>query len=128
MCSEPDGVDGFVKQGLELQAAPGIGFAEESDVDGAALPGEGSLGSRGDRNTLTSRASRADRMRRMTLREQDAAAALASVRMEGLDPSPAEPILEQWARGELSTDELGELAGRAAAGQSLEPVAPTRAT
>jgi len=41
MCSEPDGVERFVKQGLELQAAPRIGFAEESDADGAALPGEG---------------------------------------------------------------------------------------
>ncbi len=67
-------------------------------------------------------------MQRMTPREQDAVAALASVRMEGLDPCPAEPILEQWARGELSTDELGELAARAAAGQPLEPVAPTRAS
>jgi len=62
--------------------------------------------------TTAPRASRA-----ITDREHAAAAALASVRAEGLDPRDAEPILERWARGELTTDQMIESAKRVAAGE-----------
>lgn len=52
-------------------------------------------------------------------REQATANALASVRAEGLDPSVAEPLLERWARGEISDEQLNEGALRIAAGEPL---------
>jgi hypothetical protein len=52
-------------------------------------------------------------------REQAAANALASVRAEGLDPRVAEPLLERWARGEISDEQLNEGVLRIAAGEPL---------
>lgn len=52
-------------------------------------------------------------------RGQAAANALASVRAEGLDPSIAEPLLERWAREEITDAQLDEGARRIAAGESL---------
>ena len=66
--------------------------------------------------------------KRVPTRKHAAAAALGSVRAEGLDPSRAEQALGQWTRGEIATDELDVLAKRAAAGESLEgPAAPRAA-
>jgi hypothetical protein len=45
-------------------------------------------------------------------RAQAAADALGSVRAEGLDPRRAEPLLEAWARGELTDAQLDELSTR----------------
>ncbi len=53
--------------------------------------------------TLTS-----DRIHIMSSRREDAAEALASVRLEGLDPGEAEPILRRWAAGELTDAQLDE--------------------
>jgi hypothetical protein len=55
----------------------------------------------------------------MTMRIQAAENALASVRVEGLDPSIAEPLLDRWARGELTDKHLDEGALRIAAGEPL---------
>jgi len=55
----------------------------------------------------------------MTTRIQAAENALASVRVEGLDPSVAEPLLDRWARGELTDEQLDEGARRIAAGEPL---------
>jgi hypothetical protein len=52
-------------------------------------------------------------------REQAAANALASVRAEGLDPSIAEPLLDRWAREEITDKQLDEGALRIAAGEPL---------
>jgi hypothetical protein len=52
-------------------------------------------------------------------RKRAAANALASVRAEGLDPGIAEPLLDRWARGELSDEQLDVGALRIAAGESL---------
>ncbi len=41
-------------------------------------------------------------------REQAAANALASVRVEGLDPGIAEPLLDRWAREEITDAQLDE--------------------
>jgi len=32
--------------------------------------------------------------------------AVASVRLEGLDPSAVEPVMDAWARGELTVDQM----------------------
>jgi hypothetical protein len=45
-------------------------------------------------------------------RAEAAAAALGSVRAEGLDPGRAEPILAPWARGELTHPQLEQLSRR----------------
>jgi broad specificity phosphatase PhoE len=50
--------------------------------------------------------------RRTATRAQAAADALGSVRAEGLDPTRAEPLLEAWARGELTDAQLDELSIR----------------
>jgi hypothetical protein len=52
-------------------------------------------------------------------RKQAAANALASVRAEGLDPGVAEPLLDRWAREEITDAQLDECALRIAAGESL---------
>jgi hypothetical protein len=41
-----------------------------------------------------------------TTRADAVASALGSVRAEGLDPGRAEPLLEAWARGELTDAQL----------------------
>jgi len=61
-------------------------------------------------------------------RKQAAANALASVRAEGLDPHVAEPLLDRWASGELSDEQLDAGALRIAAGESLtDLLGPVRA-
>jgi hypothetical protein len=59
-------------------------------------------------------------------RERAAANAVASVRAEGLDPGIAEPLLDRWAREEITDAQLNEGALRIAAGEPLtdllEPV------
>jgi hypothetical protein len=52
-------------------------------------------------------------------RERAAANALASVRAEGLDPRVAEPLLDRWAREEITDAQLDVGALRIAAGESL---------
>jgi hypothetical protein len=62
----------------------------------------------------------------MTTRIQAAENALASVRVEGLDPSIAEPLLNRWAREEITDAQLDEGIRRIAAREPLtdllEPV------
>jgi hypothetical protein len=60
----------------------------------------------------------------MTEREQVLAEVLGSVRLEDAEPgSEVRAALEGWAAGELSTDDLNEIAERAATGrrQMLTP-------
>ena len=45
-------------------------------------------------------------------RTDAAADAIASVRAEGLDPSRAQPLLDAWARGDLTDAQLNELSLR----------------
>jgi len=52
-------------------------------------------------------------------RERAAANALASVRVEGLDPGVAEPLLERWAREEITDAQLDEGIRRIAAREPL---------
>ena len=47
-----------------------------------------------------------------TTRADAVADALGSVRAEGLDPRRAEPLLDAWARGELTDAQLDELSIR----------------
>ena len=55
-------------------------------------------------------------------RREVLAEVLGSVRLEHLEPSPEMlAVLERWAEGTLSDDELGEFAARAAAGKALMP-------
>jgi hypothetical protein len=64
----------------------------------------------------------------MTTRIQAAENALASVRVEGLDPGVAEELLDRWACGEISDAQLDEAARRIGAGEPLaELLAPVRA-
>jgi hypothetical protein len=49
---------------------------------------------------------------RAVSRADAAADAIASVRVEGLDPARAEPLLSAWARGELTDEQLNELSLR----------------
>jgi hypothetical protein len=61
-------------------------------------------------------------------RKRAAANALASVRAEGLDPGIAEPLLNRWAREELSDKQLDEGALRIVAGEPLtDLLGPVRA-
>jgi len=57
--------------------------------------------------------------REQVSRERAAANALASVRAEGLDPHIAEPLLDRWARGELTDKQLDEGVRRIVAGEPL---------
>lgn len=67
-------------------------------------------------------------MRAMTDRRQALAAALGSVRLEDAEPSPEMLELgEQWARGEITTDQLKAAAARAAAGESIQTRASSAA-
>jgi hypothetical protein len=67
-------------------------------------------------------------VRSKVTRERAAANALASVRAEGLDPGVAEPLLERWAREEITDAQLDEGARRIAAGGSLtDLLGPVRA-
>lgn len=50
-------------------------------------------------------------------RERAAAEALASVRLEGLDPTAVEPVLAAWSAGEITTDQMIEQAQALAAGK-----------
>lgn len=50
--------------------------------------------------------------------------ALASTRLEGLDPGRAEPVLRAWARGELTDAQLEEAKCRVAAGEPLGDLLP----
>jgi hypothetical protein len=61
-------------------------------------------------------------------RKRAAANALASVRAEGLDPGIAEPLLNRWAREEITDAQLDEGALRIAAGEPLtDLLGPVRA-
>jgi hypothetical protein len=60
-------------------------------------------------------------------RDEAAAIALASVRLEGLDPGRAEPLLQRWARGELTDEQLAEAERRLIAGQSIAEFLPDAA-
>jgi Antitoxin VbhA len=74
---------------------------------------------------VTVQRSSEDRSSDEDCRERAAAAALASVRAEGLEPSAeAQQLLERWRSGELTTEDLDSLAKRAAAGEPLTPVSP----
>jgi Antitoxin VbhA len=55
----------------------------------------------------------------MTTRLQASENALASVRIEGLDPGVAKDLLDRWARGEFSDAQLDEAARRIGAGEPL---------
>ena len=57
-------------------------------------------------------------------RDEAAEIALASVRLEGLDPSEIEPLSECWVRGQLTTDEFVQRARRLAAGEPIESLLP----
>jgi Antitoxin VbhA len=57
----------------------------------------------------------------MTTRTQAAENALASVRVEGLDPGVAEALLRRWARGELSDAQLDDAARRISTGELPAP-------
>jgi hypothetical protein len=62
----------------------------------------------------------------MTEREQALAEVLGSVHLEDAEPGPeVRAALEAWAVGELSTDDLNEIAERAAAGRR-QMVTPRR--
>ncbi len=50
-------------------------------------------------------------------RERAAAEAVASVRLEGLDPAAVQPVLSAWAKGEISTDQMIQRAQALAAGE-----------
>lgn len=54
--------------------------------------------------TLRSMAKRSQEV----ARAQAAADAIASVRVEGLDPAEAEVLLSAWSRGEISDEQLEE--------------------
>ena len=58
-------------------------------------------------------------------RERAMEQALASTRLEGLDPGRAETVLRAWARGELTDARLEEAKHRLAAGDSLGDLLPT---
>lgn len=61
-------------------------------------------------------------------RHQALATMLGSVRLEDAEPSPEMLALaERWAEGKLSTAELRDAAGQAAAGEPLTQTAPTAA-
>ena len=57
----------------------------------------------------------------MTTRVQATENALASVRVEGLDPGVAEALLGRWARGELSDAQLNDAARQISSGELLAP-------
>jgi hypothetical protein len=64
----------------------------------------------------------------MATRLQAAENALASVRVEGLDPGVAKDLLDRWARGEFSDAQLDEAARSIGAGEPLaELLAPVHA-
>jgi hypothetical protein len=53
-------------------------------------------------------------------RERAVADALASLRLEGLDPTVVEPVLAAWSAGEITTDQMIEQAQALAAGKDQE--------
>jgi hypothetical protein len=57
-------------------------------------------------------------------RQQAVDTALASVRLEGLDPTSIEPLADAWVRGDISVDELVQLAQRVAAGEDAHSLLP----
>jgi hypothetical protein len=63
--------------------------------------------------------SKSDSLRSVR-RERAAADALASVRLEGLDPTALEPVLAAWSAGEITTDQMIEQAQALAAGKHRE--------
>lgn len=64
----------------------------------------------------------------MTDRHAIAEDTRGSLRLEGLEPSPADQaVAEAWAVGELSDDDLRAAARAALAGESVTPDAPRAA-
>jgi hypothetical protein len=55
-----------------------------------------------------------------TVREHAVADALASVRLEGLEPTAVERLLAIWSAGEITTDQMIEQAQALAAGKDHE--------
>jgi hypothetical protein len=53
-------------------------------------------------------------------REEAAANAIGSARLEGLDPGRAESLLRRWAAGQLSDEQLDEAYERICAGKSID--------
>ena len=53
-------------------------------------------------------------------RERAAAYALASVRLEGLDPTAVETVLAAWSAREITTDQMIDQAQALAAGKHRE--------
>lgn len=54
-------------------------------------------------------------------RRQAVADALGSVRTEGLEPGPrAMAVLDRWARGELTDNQLAEARQRVAGGENID--------
>jgi hypothetical protein len=95
-------------------------MATDKKIKAKAKPASGSNG------RSASNGSRP--VRSKVSRKRAAANALASVRAEGLDPGIAEPLLDRWARGELSDKQLDVGALRIAAGESLtDLLGPVRA-
>ncbi len=61
-------------------------------------------------------------------REKALQAVLGSCRLEGAEPSPDTlRVMQRWAAGEITSEQLGELAKRAAGGLALDAPASPRA-
>jgi hypothetical protein len=59
----------------------------------------------------------------MDSRAHIAADAIGSVRAEGLEPgATVVALLDRWVGGEIETEQLGQAAGRLAAGEAMEHV------
>lgn len=58
-------------------------------------------------------------------RERAVAVALASVRLEGLDPSDIEPLAHAWALGLVTDAQLDVAADRLAAGKNIDDLIPS---
>ena len=60
----------------------------------------------------------------MATRDEAAADALGSVRLEGLDPSRVEPILKLWAQGRITDAQLHDIERRLLAGEPFDDLLP----
>ena len=60
----------------------------------------------------------------MATREEAAANALASVRLEGLDPGRAEAILSLWSQGQITDAQLKRIERRLLAGKPVDDLLP----
>ena len=56
----------------------------------------------------------------MMTREEAAAIGVATVRLEGLDPGEAGPLLQRWARGELTDEQLDQAYERLIADEPID--------